>query len=127
GIRIVNREPGSGSRQLLEQELARAGIPGAAVEGYQDETASPESAARQVVAGRADAAMSSACLATAFGLGFVPLRAVPYDLVLRESDLMHPPVQQLLGTLEHRWLRSQFQALGGCDTTETGTIVARVG
>jgi molybdate-binding protein len=33
-VRIVNREPGSGSRKLLDQLMARDGLPAADVAGY---------------------------------------------------------------------------------------------
>jgi hypothetical protein len=40
--------------------------------------------------------------------------------------LEEAPVQQLLGTLGHRQVISQLQALGGYDTSLTGEVVARV-
>ena len=63
-----------------------------------------------------------ACVAAAFGLGFVPLREVRYDLALCKSDLEHEPVRQLLASLDHRWTRSQLSVLGGYNVSQTGHI-----
>ena len=67
--------------------------------------------------------MSAAAIATAFGLGFVPLR-VRYDIVVRKEYLHDALVEQLLNTLISHRFRAQLQALGGYDTQHTADIVA---
>jgi putative molybdopterin biosynthesis protein len=123
-ITLVNREEGSGSRLLLDSLLAQAGVPGAAVRGYERQVAGHLDVARAILTGQADVGLSASSVAATYGLGFVPLQAVRYDLALRTSSLTHEPVRQLLDTLHHRWVRSQLEALGGYDTTHTGEVVA---
>jgi putative molybdopterin biosynthesis protein len=125
GVRIVNREPGAGARRLLEDCLREDGVPITAVEGFENIARSHEDVARAVISG-ADAGVSSAGVAAAFGLGFVPLREVRYDLAILKDYLGHEPVRQLLATLDHRWVRSQLSVLGGYDTARTGETVAEV-
>jgi putative molybdopterin biosynthesis protein len=125
-VRVINREEGSGSRRVLERALREAGVPPATMAGFDRIVRSHTAVAATVAAGEADAGVSSACVAAAFDLGFVPLQQVRYDLALLKPSLDHPPVRQLLATLDHRWVRSQLHVLGGYDTGRTGETVAEV-
>ncbi|WP_414573208.1 substrate-binding domain-containing protein [Nostoc sp. CCY 9925] len=126
GATIVNREIGSGSRMLLEQTLQKEQIPFDAVQGFDNILKSHQDVAQAVVRGVADAGMSTASVATAFGLGFIPLHRSRYDLVILKEYLEEAPVQQLLSTLGHRMVHSQFEILGGYDISKIGEVVATV-
>ncbi|PHM09918.1 substrate-binding domain-containing protein [Nostoc sp. 'Peltigera malacea cyanobiont' DB3992] len=126
GATIVNREIGSGSRMLLEQTLQKEQIPFDAVQGFDNVLKSHQDVAQAVVRGVADAGMSTASVATAFGLGFIPLHQSRYDLVILKEYLEEAPVQQLLSTLGHRMVHSQFEILGGYDISKIGEVVATV-
>ncbi|MEH1967814.1 substrate-binding domain-containing protein [Nostoc sp.] len=123
---IVNREIGSGSRMLLEQTLQKEQIPFDAVQGFDNILKSHQDVAQAVVRGVADVGMSTASVATAFGLGFIPLHQSRYDLVILKEYLEEAPVQQLLSTLGHRMVHSQFEILGGYDISKIGEVVATV-
>lgn len=126
GATIVNREIGSGSRMLLEQTLQKEQIAFDAVQGFDNILKSHQDVAQAVVKGVADAGMSTASVATAFGLGFIPLHQSRYDLVILKEYLEEAPVQQLLSTLGHRMVHSQFEILGGYDISKIGEVVATV-
>ncbi|MEH1885654.1 MULTISPECIES: substrate-binding domain-containing protein [unclassified Nostoc] len=126
GGTIVNREIGSGSRMLLEQTLQKEQIPFDAVQGFDNILKSHQDVAQAVGLGIADAGMSTASVATAFGLGFIPLHQSRYDLVILKEYLEEAPVQQLLSTLGHRMVHSQFEILGGYDISKIGEVVATV-
>jgi molybdate-binding protein/DNA-binding XRE family transcriptional regulator len=126
GATIVNREIGSGSRMLLEQTLQKEKIPFDAVQGFDNVFKSHQDVAQAVGLGIADAGMSTASVATAFGLGFIPLHQSRYDLVILKEYLEEAPVQQLLSTLGHRMVHSQFEILGGYDISKIGEVVATV-
>jgi molybdate-binding protein/DNA-binding XRE family transcriptional regulator len=125
-LRIVNREPGSGARLVLDEALRDSRVPSAAVPGYEREARGHLEVAQEIVEGRAAAGVTTAAVASAFGLAFVPLRQVRYDLAVLKEYLEHPPVRRLFATLEHRWVRTQLQMLGGYDTSRTGELVAEV-
>ncbi len=125
-VTIVNREQGSGSRELLERKLQEEGVTYEAVQGFDSIVSGHQEVALAVATGRVDAGVSTASVAAAFGLGFVPLHRSRYDLVLLKQYLEESPVQELLGTLGHRQVISQLQALGGYDTSLTGEVVATV-
>jgi len=80
--------------------------------------------AREVWAGRAEAGVSAAAIATAFGLGFVPLQQIRYDIVILKDYLHDAFVEQFLNTLSSQRFRAQRLELGGYDTQHTADIVA---
>jgi len=121
---LINREEGAGSRLLLDTLLAAEKVPAAAVAGYARTVESHQEIALAVAAGQADVGVSTEAVALTYGLGFVPLRQVRYDLALLEEYTHQEPVRQLLSTLQHRWVRSQLSILGGYDTTTTGDITS---
>ncbi len=126
GVRIINREEGAGSRLLLEQVLREAGVAANQVAGFGQVVRGHWEVARAVASGRAEVGVSTAAVAHAYGLDFMPLREVRYDLAVATDYLEYGPVRQLLSTLDHRWIRSQLSVLGGYDLRRTGEIVAEL-
>lgn len=125
-VTIVNREPGAGSRNLLEQALAAAGRSPQDIAGFDHIVPSHQAVAEAIAAGDADAGVSAESVATMFSLDFIPLRQSHYDLVTLQPYLEEAPVQQLLGTLGHQRVLSQLNILGGYDTRLTGEVVGTV-
>ncbi len=122
GVTIVNREAGAGSRRLLEDALNEAGVPHGAVAGFDRVVRGHLQVARAVAGGEADAGVSTEGMARAFGLDFVPLRRTSYDVAFLRDYADEPAVQQLLGTLGHRRVRRQLEAVAGYDTARTGEV-----
>jgi molybdate-binding protein/DNA-binding XRE family transcriptional regulator len=123
-VRFVNREPGSGSRALLDKLLEAAGIDGAAVEGYDRVAYGHLAAAYCVVSGEADVCVATHSAARTFGLDFLPLHSERYDLVMRKRTAELPAVVAFLDVLQRATLRRKLEALAGYDTSQTGAIVA---
>lgn len=126
GVTIVNREVGAGSRQLLERSLEEAQIPFQAVQGFDQIVYGHLDVAQAIATGKATTGVSTASVAQAFGLGFIPLARARYDMVILKPYLEEPTVQQLLSTLGHRRVLSQLAALGGYDTSQTGEVMATI-
>lgn len=126
GATIVNREVGSGSRLLLEQTLEKEQVPFHNLQGFDHIITSHQDIAQTIACGFADAGISTASVAAAFGLGFIPLRQSRYDLVILKEYLEETPVQQLLSTLGHRLVHSQLEILGGYDISKIGEVVATI-
>ncbi len=120
GVQLINREKGSGSRMLLESLIESVGVSTTRIAGYGNTLGSHQDIALEIAAGKADVGVSTESISITYGLGFVPLRKVRYDLVLMEEYLQHEPVKQLLSTLQHRWVRSQLSVLGGYDMSMSG-------
>lgn len=119
-VTVINREPGSGSRNLLDSHLRRAGILPKAVRGYDQIASGHLPAAWQVKNGLADCCLATKIAASVFGLDFIPLESKRYDLVIQNENLRHPGVQILLETLGRTAFRRELEGLGGYDTTISG-------
>ena len=124
GIALVNREPGSGSRSLLDSSLKRLGIASSKIKGYKQVAHGHLPAAWQVRTGHADCCVATRAAARVFGLDFVPLVSERYDLVIRKQHLALPAVQLLLDTLNRTAFRRELEGLGGYDTSGAGKQVA---
>jgi putative molybdopterin biosynthesis protein len=122
-IRFVNREPGSGSRALLDQLLDKAGIESTKVRGYDRIAHGHLSAAYTVASGEADCCLATRSAARAFGLDFIPLHSERYDLVMRRGTLALPAAQAFLDVLQRSMLRRKLEALAGYDTSQTGAVL----
>jgi putative molybdopterin biosynthesis protein len=123
-VRFVNREPGSGSRALVDQLLKNAGLDANKIKGYRRVVFGHLAAAYCVVTGDADACIATRSAAQAFGLNFIPLHSERYDLVMRKRTADLPAVKAFLDVLQRATLRRKLEVLAGYDTTQTGTIVA---
>ena len=124
GVRLVNREPGSGSRALLDRLMGSAGIEREKVEGYTREAHGHLAAAYSIVSGDADVCLATRSAAQTFGLDFVPLHSERYDLVFRKKTAGLPAIQAFLDVLQRATLRRKLEVLAGYDTSETGSLVA---
>jgi putative molybdopterin biosynthesis protein len=120
GIRIVNRDKGSGSRRLLDFQLQRLGLDGSSIEGYQRTAAGHLHAAWQIRTGEADCCIATRAAARVFGLGFLPLVSERYDLAIYRKHLNLPSIQALLDTLNRAAFRRELESAGGYDVTTSG-------
>lgn len=125
-VRLINREPGAGSRALLDQMLVGAGVPPAAVTGYERRVASHFEVACVVAGGGADAGIALAAAAEVYGLDFVPLAEARFDVAVPADHLDHPMVALFLEALQTRALREELRLLPGYDVDEMGTVRAEV-
>jgi molybdopterin molybdotransferase/putative molybdopterin biosynthesis protein len=124
GIKIVNRENGSGARRLLDRQLESCGIQPAKVKGYDNEVLSHLEVAARVKAGLADAGVGIEAAASICGLDFIPLQRERYDLVIPKThyDAL-PGLRRLLDMMVSKTFRDELDGLGGYDTREIGKVV----
>ncbi|MET0500879.1 MAG: substrate-binding domain-containing protein, partial [Candidatus Binatia bacterium] len=122
-VKIVNREKGSGARQLLDRQLGTNSIEPNRIKGYRDEVSSHLDVAARLKVGLADAGIGIRSAAAICGLDFLPLQRERYDLVIPKAyyDTLHG-LKTLLDTVVRRSFREELEALGGYDTRETGAI-----
>jgi len=123
GIRIMNREKGAGSREVLDQHLLAAGISPAQVRGYDRIAAGHLPAAHAVAENEADCCIATRSAARAFGLHFIPLATERYDLVIRRQFAKLPAIEALLDALNRSALRRKLETLAGYDTVHTGEVL----
>jgi putative molybdopterin biosynthesis protein len=124
GLRLVNREPGSEARSVLDRELAAAGIAGDELPGYATRATGHLQVVAAITAGLADIGVASEPAALAYGLAFIPLAAERFDLVIPVDVAGSREVQGLIKVLSSRWLLDQLASLPGYDPTRCGEHVA---
>jgi len=123
GVRLANREPGSGSRALLDKHLEKAGVEPASLSGYDRVAFGHLAAAYCVFTGQADTCLATRSAAQTFHLDFVPLHSERYDLVMRRRTAELPGVKAFLDVLQRAALRRKLEVLAGYDTAQTGSVV----
>src|SRR5215470_6919509 len=99
GLRFVNRQRGSGTRLLIDQLVADAGIDPATVNGLASEEFTDPAIAATVASGGADAGFGVRAAAAEHGLAFVPVVRERYFLAVRAKDVESPAVARLIGVL----------------------------
>ena len=127
-VRFVNRQPGAGTRVLLDLELQHRGIQPHQIDGYERQEASHAAVAAAISGGEADCGLGIQAASHALGLAFVPLNDERYDLVIPvdyyESELL-APLLTLLRDPEPAFLR-RVAALGGYTTANMGHVLAEL-
>jgi len=117
---FINRQKGSGTRMLLDHELAKAGISPSAIRGYDREATTHIAVALAVRSGEADAGMCVYSAAKALNLPFVPVAQERYEIAIRKEHLRDPRVSALISAIESAEFKEILDRLGGYDTVETG-------
>jgi len=124
GLRLVNREPGSEARSVLDRELATLSIDARHLPGYGTQATGHLQVAGAITAGLADVGVASEPAALAYGLAFIPLAAERFDLVIPADLTGSREVQGLIKVLSSRWLLDQLASLPGYDPARCGEHVA---
>jgi excisionase family DNA binding protein len=122
GVRMINRQEGSGTRWYLDQELARLGLEATRLDGYEETVTTHLEVGLRVFRRAADIGLASHATARLLGLDFVPLTQERFEMVIPASRVVTRPVQILLDTIGSRDFRTRVDALGGYDTSEAGRL-----
>jgi len=122
-VRLINREPGAGSRAILDELLRKARVPRKKVQGYGKTTYSHLGVAHAVRFGGADVGVGLRAVAHACQLDFIPLTDVRFDFVIPRDALEHPAVAVMLDLLQSQKLRSELAMLPGYDVSCMGSVI----
>ncbi|MEN6350014.1 MAG: helix-turn-helix transcriptional regulator [Syntrophomonas sp.] len=126
-LRFINREPGSGTRVLLDEHLRLLKFDRRLLNGYLWEEPSHLSVASAVARGAADFALGNEKGALQVrGIDFVPLQKERYELAVRKEDMELPQFQTILDILNSTGFKAELEGLGDYDLSETGRIVAEL-
>ncbi|RLB42562.1 MAG: molybdopterin biosynthesis protein [Deltaproteobacteria bacterium] len=125
-VSFVNRQPGSGTRVLLDFKLEQAGIDPRGIRGYDHEEFTHMAVAVDVVSGAADCGMGIYAAAKALDLDFIPIESEQYDLVIPLELLDQPNIQAVLERVRSEPFRKRVKSLGGYDPSKSGELFAEV-
>ncbi len=121
GVRFINRNPGSGTRVLLDLELGKLaeerGVElrevTARITGYEIEAKSHSAVAAAVAHGRADAGIAIRTVAEQYGLDFIPLREEEYDFAIPKEKIEKREVRDFLSALRSSEFRQMLERTPG--------------
>lgn len=119
--RLAARPQGAGAQQLLEALAQRDGIAPRQLKTVLVAPTGPD-IAQAIRAGHADCGIATRAVATAAGLGFVPLLVERFDLLMRQRDSYRPPLATFLALLRSPAFAVRAAELGGLDVSDAGKI-----
>ncbi len=123
GLKIVNRQKGSGTRILLDYHMDNLGISTRDVSGYDTEVFTHFEVGLAVLSKEADTGIATAAVAKLLGLSFVPITCENFDMILDQSTFFTKGVKALIEVLKSRDFRKRFERLGGYDFKDSGKVL----
>ena len=121
-VTFVNRQPGSGTRILLDYNLEEMGIDPATIHGYENEEYTHMNVAVAVLNGMADVGLGIMAAARALDLDFIPVVKEQYDLVVPTPFVDDPRIKLLLTVARSREFRQRVKRLGGYNPAKSGNL-----
>ena len=120
-VRFINRQRGSGTRNLLDYWLTQLKISPEQLIGYEQEEYTHLGVAVAVASGRADCGLAIEASAQILDLDFIPLFEESYQLVIPESSLLDPLMKPMFDLMNDSNLRKAIMALPGYKVDHLGT------
>lgn len=122
-LRFVNRQRGSGTRQLIDQMLRKADVEPGEIKGFAEEEFTHLAVAATIAAGKADAGVAVRAAAARFNLTFLPLHREHYWLVARLRDLEQLRMTRFLRSLRDGSLKRIAKRLTGYNVSRAGEVL----
>ncbi|MBE1443404.1 helix-turn-helix transcriptional regulator [Paenibacillus sp. OAS669] len=121
GLRLVNREIGSGARVLLDEQLRLHGIRPEQLDGYEREETNHMAVAGKVASGEADVGVGIEKAAAIVGqVDFIPLIEERYDLVMLRKPENQIWIDTVIRILQSESFQNELRAIQGYDLSLTG-------
>jgi putative molybdopterin biosynthesis protein len=120
-LTIAVRPEGAGAQQLLIALLKQDGL---SIGDFSRTVLAPTGPdiAQAIRSGRAACGIATRAVASAAGVGFVPLCMEHFDLLIRQRDYFRAPLQALLKLLADPRFAARADELGGFDVSGAGSI-----
>lgn len=126
-ISIINREKGSGTRVLLDEQLRLRGINPSSINGYDKECSSHLGIASTVARGEADIGLGnekSGLQVT--DIEFIPLQQERYEMIIKKEDFHKPNFQAIMKVINSEEFKRDLEGIGGYDLTDMGEVVGEI-
>ena len=122
-VTFVNRQPGSGTRVLLDFHLQKLGLDSGAIRGYERDEFTHMAVAVAVASGLADVGLGVQSAARALALDFIAVGEEQYDLLFLRSFFESDGGKNLLEVIRSAGFRQAVEALGGYDASRSGELI----
>ncbi len=124
GLTFVNRQPGSGTRLIVERLLQRARLAPADIRGFTREEFTHAAVAATVAAGNADCGFGLRAAAAQLSLAFVPLVEERYGFACRRRDVDGAELRAFRALLAGAATRKVVAPLPGYRRDAPGAVAA---
>jgi len=121
-IRMIQRQPGSGTRLLLEAMLARYRIDPSRINTCDVEELTHAAVAAYVASGLADVGFGLEPPARRYGLDFLPLASEYYFFLCSEACFASARAHALMNVLQSDEFRAELNRLPGYDPRDCGKV-----
>ena len=126
-VKMINRQPNSGTRLELDQLLREAKIDSGLIAGYDTVEFTHLAVAATIASGMCDVGFGIEAAAAQYKLGFIPLLRERYYLACRSEIVDARPVSSLIAALKSREFAALAGKLAGYDWAGVGeTLSAEV-
>ncbi len=122
-IRIINRQMGTGTRQLFDKELKKSGVRGETIDGYENTLPRHMDIGLQILTKRADAGPGIRPVASILGLDFIPICWERFDLLINKDRFFDKGIQLFLSLLKGKVIQATAKEFGGYDLSYTGKMI----
>jgi len=125
-VRLINRQPYSGTRELLEELLVQEGISSSSIQSFDQHEYTHTAVAAQVATGMADVGFGMEAAAARFDLDFIPLTEDAYLWAIKVESESDPEVLSFIEMLKSAGYQEEVNALPGYRCDQSGEKVELV-
>ncbi|RPJ02082.1 MAG: helix-turn-helix domain-containing protein [Deltaproteobacteria bacterium] len=123
GVRLINRQGGSGTRVLLDHHLKRLRIPLPKIAGYETEVYTHLEVGLSILSKEADVGIATGVVSKLLGLSFIPITQERFDMILDQTTFFEKGIQAFMEILNSPDFRSRVERLGSYDFKHSGKIL----
>jgi len=123
-VRLINRQPYSGTRELLEELLSQEGISSSSIQSFDQHEYTHTAVAAQVATGMADVGFGMEAAAARFDLDFIPITEDAYLWAIKIESENAPEVLSFIEMLKSEGFQEEVNALPGYQCDDAGVKVS---
>ena len=123
GVRLINRQKGSGTRVLLDHHLKKLQIPTSKIQGYEREVYTHFEVGLAILSKEADVGIATIAVTKFLGLPFIPITQESFDMILDRSTFFQKGIQAFIEILNSQGFRNRIEKLGSYDFKNSGKIL----
>lgn len=123
GVRFINRQPGSGTRVLLDHHLKRLKISPSKISGYENEVFTHFEVGLSILSKEVDVGIATVAVSNLLGLSFIPVTRERFDMILDQRTFFEPGIQSILEALHSAEFRNRVARLGSYEFKDSGKII----
>jgi putative molybdopterin biosynthesis protein len=123
GLRLINRQKGSGTRVLLDYHLKKLQVTSSKIKGYEREVYTHFEVGLSILSKEADVGIATIAVSKLLGLPFVPITQENFDMILDQSTYFEKGVQAFIEILNSVEFRNRVARLGSYDFKNSGKVL----